>query len=116
MLPRERRIPETEVPWLPGYKGASPVRIGNAAAEQMQLDIYGEVSDVLHQARTRTKSKSDSAMDLQRELVEAPSENLARTRPRDLGVSRAGAAIHPFQGDGLGGFRSWRSKLASASG
>ena len=65
----ERQIPESEVPWLPGYMGASPVRIGNAAAEQMQLDIYGEVADVLHHARTRTRSKSDSAMDLQRELL-----------------------------------------------
>ncbi|MGH9496983.1 MAG: glycoside hydrolase family 15 protein [Candidatus Sulfotelmatobacter sp.] len=65
----ERLIPETEVAWLQGYKGSSPVRVGNAAAEQMQLDIYGEVSDVLHHARSRIKSKNESAMNLQHELL-----------------------------------------------
>ena len=47
----ERRLPELELPWLRGYAGSSPVRIGNAASEQLQLDVYGEVLDVLHQAR-----------------------------------------------------------------
>ena len=47
----ERRLPEWEVPWLPGYAGSAPVRVGNAAAHQFQLDIYGEVMDALHQAR-----------------------------------------------------------------
>ena len=46
-----RRLPEAELPWLPGYHGAAPVRIGNAAAEQFQLDVYGEVMDTLHLAR-----------------------------------------------------------------
>jgi GH15 family glucan-1,4-alpha-glucosidase len=47
----ERRLEETELEWLPGYKGAAPVRIGNAAAKQFQLDVYGEVMDTLHLAR-----------------------------------------------------------------
>ena len=45
----ERRLDEWEVPWLAGYEGAKPVRIGNAAATQLQLDIYGEVLDALFQ-------------------------------------------------------------------
>ena len=47
----ERRLSEWEVPWLPGYESSRPVRIGNAAHAQHQLDIYGEVMDALHQAR-----------------------------------------------------------------
>jgi GH15 family glucan-1,4-alpha-glucosidase len=47
----ERRLDESEIGWLPGYGSASPVRIGNAACEQFQLDVYGEIMDTLHLAR-----------------------------------------------------------------
>ncbi len=47
----ERRLPEFEMPWLPGYENSRPVRVGNAAAAQFQLDIYGEVIDTLHLSR-----------------------------------------------------------------
>ncbi len=47
----ERRLTEWEVPWLEGYEKSQPVRIGNAAHDQLQLDIFGEVMDALHQAR-----------------------------------------------------------------
>lgn len=46
-----RRLDEYEISWLPGYAGAAPVRIGNAASRQFQLDVYGEVMDTLHLAR-----------------------------------------------------------------
>ena len=64
----ERRLTEWEVPWL-GYEGAKPVRIGNAASEQMQLDIYGEVMDALHQARATETRRRRSGLDLQQELL-----------------------------------------------
>jgi GH15 family glucan-1,4-alpha-glucosidase len=50
-LAGERRLVEYEIPWLPGYEGSRPVRVGNAAHAQLQLDVFGEVMDALHQAR-----------------------------------------------------------------
>jgi GH15 family glucan-1,4-alpha-glucosidase len=50
-LAGERRMPEFELAWLPGYEGSHPARVGNAAAHQFQLDVYGEVIDALYTAR-----------------------------------------------------------------
>ncbi|HST14768.1 MAG TPA: glycoside hydrolase family 15 protein [Gaiellaceae bacterium] len=66
----QRRIPEQELDWLPGYAGSAPVRIGNAAHEQFQLDVYGEVMDVLHQARVHGLDPDDHAWSFQRNLLE----------------------------------------------
>jgi GH15 family glucan-1,4-alpha-glucosidase len=68
-LAGERRLTEWEVPWLAGYEGAKPVRIGNAAAEQMQLDMYGEVMDALHHARKGKLAADEAGWTLQQELL-----------------------------------------------
>ncbi len=69
-LAGERRLDEWELPWLAGYQGAKPVRIGNAAAGQLQLDVYGEVVDALHQARAGGLASAPASWDLQRKLIE----------------------------------------------
>jgi GH15 family glucan-1,4-alpha-glucosidase len=66
----ERRTAEWEVPWLPGYDGSSPVRIGNKAHEQRQLDVYGEVMDAFYQARRGGLVRSDAAAALQLAFLE----------------------------------------------
>ncbi|PLW66559.1 glucoamylase [Streptomyces sp. DJ] len=65
-----RRIPETTLGWLPGYRGAAPVRVGNAAADQFQLDVWGEVLDCLHLARETGMTPTETAWDLQCALLE----------------------------------------------
>ncbi|MFI0422655.1 glycoside hydrolase family 15 protein [Spongiactinospora sp. 9N601] len=66
----ERRLPEMEVGWLPGYEESRPVRIGNAAVEQLQLDVYGEVLNALHMSRTSGLAPDDRAWAIQRELLD----------------------------------------------
>src|SRR5215212_2920643 len=70
----ERRLDEYVAEWLPGYDG-NPVRIGNAAAHQFQLDVYGEVMDALHQARKAGLESDKPAWDLQRALTRFVEEN-----------------------------------------
>ena len=65
----ERRLTELELPWLDGYEGSKPVRVGNGASEQFQLDVYGEVLDVLYQARRRGLPADDNAWALVRHLL-----------------------------------------------
>ncbi|MFI7028636.1 glycoside hydrolase family 15 protein [Microbispora rosea] len=65
-----RHMPEWTVDWLPGYEGSRPVRIGNAASGQFQLDVYGEVIDCLYQAREAGLRPDEEAWDLQRALME----------------------------------------------
>jgi GH15 family glucan-1,4-alpha-glucosidase len=65
----ERRLTELELGWLPGYEGSRPVRTGNAASAQVQLDVYGEVMDALHQARCAGMIPDPTAWALQQVLT-----------------------------------------------
>jgi GH15 family glucan-1,4-alpha-glucosidase len=69
-LAGERRLPEAELPWLPGYEGSRPVRIGNAASKQFQLDVYGEVIDALYHARLAGLEPLPDAWSNGRALIE----------------------------------------------
>ena len=64
-----RRLPEMELPWLPGYEGSRPVRIGNAAVTQRQLDVYGEILDVFHVARRAGLAAGDETWALEKALL-----------------------------------------------
>ena len=65
----ERRLAEREIPWLDGYENSKPVRVGNAAAGQLQLDVYGEIMDAVHHARASGLHPPKAAWDLQHALL-----------------------------------------------
>ncbi len=69
-LAGERRLTELELPWLGGYEGSKPVRIGNKASEQLQLDVYGELMDTLHQGRRFQLEADEAGWRLQTNLME----------------------------------------------
>jgi GH15 family glucan-1,4-alpha-glucosidase len=82
-LSGERRLDEYELPWLPGYEGSSPVRIGNAAVLQFQLDVYGEVIDAMYRARQAGMEPEPHAWNIERAMVKVLEE--AWTQP-DEGI------------------------------
>jgi GH15 family glucan-1,4-alpha-glucosidase len=86
-LSGERRLPEFEIDWLPGYQGAKPVRIGNNAVGQLQLDVYGEVMNALHLARVGGLQADETAWNIQCAMLEhletiwqEPDEGIWETR------------------------------------
>jgi GH15 family glucan-1,4-alpha-glucosidase len=120
-----RRLEETSLPWLPGYENSAPVRVGNAATKQFQLDVYGEVMDTLHLARVARLRTSEHAWRVQVKLLEflavhwsQPDEGLWEVRgpPRHFTHSKIMAwvafdrAIKDAQSGGLDGpVATWRT-------
>ncbi len=70
----QRRLLEWEAGWLPGYEGAQPVRIGNAAHAQLQLDVYGELIDAFHQSRVAELKLDDGSWALERTVLKHLAE------------------------------------------
>ncbi len=101
----ERRLTEWEASWLPGYEGSAPVRIGNAAVDQTQLDVYGEMIDALFHAYGHGLSEVDARQRNRSGPPRTSGDDLGPARRRHLGGARAAAALHPLEGDGLGGVR-----------
>jgi GH15 family glucan-1,4-alpha-glucosidase len=66
----ERRLPEVELDWLAGYEGSRPVRVGNAAHQQLQVDVYGELMDAIYMARRMGMDHEETIWDLQQLLLE----------------------------------------------
>ena len=92
----ERRLTEWEVPWLPGYEDSRPVRIGNAAHGQLQLDVFGEVMDTLHQGRRGGLPASESGWDVQIALLDHLAEIWREPGPRHLGSAQRAACTSPI--------------------
>jgi GH15 family glucan-1,4-alpha-glucosidase len=83
----QRFLPEREIPWLTGYENSKPVRIGNAASEQLQLDIYGEVMAAFHNALGKMGKEGELSFPMLRSMVEhletiwqEPDEGIWETR------------------------------------
>jgi GH15 family glucan-1,4-alpha-glucosidase len=79
----ERRLDEHELDWLPGYEDSTPVRVGNAASSQLQLDVYGEVLDALYQARVHGAPDDGNVWSLTRRLLDWLEEGWQR---EDAGI------------------------------
>jgi GH15 family glucan-1,4-alpha-glucosidase len=131
-LAGERRLTELELSWLPGYEGSRPVRIGNRASEQRQLDVFGELLDTMHQSWRAGLTPDHDAWRLERALVQfletvwrEPDQGIWEVRgPRRqfthsklmawVAVDRAIKAIERFGMDGpLDRWRTLRGRMHS---
>jgi len=94
-LSGERRLTEWQVPWLPGYENSTPVRIGNAAHNQRQLDIFGEVMDALYQARKGGLGGYEAGWDLEQALLDH-LEKIWSDRDNGIWEARSGREHYTF--------------------
>jgi GH15 family glucan-1,4-alpha-glucosidase len=122
----ERRLTEYELPWLSGYEGSKPVHIGNAAAEQLQIDVYGEVMDALYVARRAGLKDNPASWAVERALMahlesiwEQPDDGIWEVRggPRQFTHSKVMAwvafdrAVRSIEEFGLEGpLEHWRAQ------
>ncbi len=120
----ERRLPELELGWLPGYEDSQPVRIGNAASEQFQLDVYGEVVVALGRTPAANDDLRTPAVEVEASLIDhlcqvwdQPDEGIWETRggPRHFVYSKVMAWValdravkHYERYDGSGDVKRWR--------
>jgi GH15 family glucan-1,4-alpha-glucosidase len=128
----ERRLAEWEADWLPGYEGSVPVRIGNAAVQQRQLDVYGEVLDSMYQCQRLGLDPEGDSWDLMVKLLEfletrwdEPDEGIWEVRggPRHfthskvmawVAFDRAIKSAESFELDGpIGEWRTLRDEICS---
>ena len=100
----QRWLPEIELDWLPGYDGAQPVRIGNAAAGQPPLDAFGEVLTARLAARMAGLAGSRDPWDAD-ELLDLLESAWREPDAGHLGDARPAAPVRALQGHGLGGRR-----------
>ena len=94
------------MPWLAGYENSQPVRIGNAASNQFQLDVYGEVMSAMYQSHHAGIKIEPSRLGIAEGAFEFSRIEMERTGRRDLGSARRTQTIHSFQNDGVAGISS----------
>ena len=104
-LDGRRRLPELILDWLPGYEGSTPVRTGNAAHQQFQLDVYGEVLDMLHTLVCQGRTLRPDSWSLAEFLVEHVAKTWTEPDDGIWEVRGPQASLRALQGHGLGGHR-----------
>ena len=101
----ERWLPELIVPWLPGYENSSPVRIGNAAHQQLQIDVVGEVADAMVQARKGGMENTERGRAMRPLVMDYLAWAWRRAGRGCLGGARRATALCSFESHGLGRIR-----------